>query len=113
MQALYWFNPMVWLAFRQMRRDREAYCDWTVLTELSDENARDSIRANYFALCGWMQNTLLHSKRSMSKQSASEISFESNCWHQRDKVEKNCWPVPADQLGRSLLLSDSGSRAMR
>lgn len=40
MQALYWFNPMVWLAFRQMRRDREAYCDWTVLTELSDENAR-------------------------------------------------------------------------
>lgn len=40
MQVLYWFNPMVWLAFRQMRRDREAYCDWTVLTELSDENAR-------------------------------------------------------------------------
>ena len=40
MQALYWFNPMVWLAFRQMRRDREAYCDWTVLTELGDENAR-------------------------------------------------------------------------
>jgi len=40
MQALYWFNPMVWLALRQMRRDREVYCDWAVLNELSDENAR-------------------------------------------------------------------------
>lgn len=40
MQALYWLNPLVWLAFRQMRRDREAYCDWAVLNELSDENAR-------------------------------------------------------------------------
>lgn len=40
MQALYWFNPMVWLAFRQMRRDREVYCDWAVLSELSDECAR-------------------------------------------------------------------------
>lgn len=40
MQALYWFNPLVWLAFRQMRRDREAYCDWAVLNELGDENAR-------------------------------------------------------------------------
>lgn len=40
MQAIYWFNPLVWLAFRQMRRDREAYCDWAVLNELGDENAR-------------------------------------------------------------------------
>ena len=39
-QALYWFNPLVWLAFRQMRRDREAYCDWAVLKELGNENAR-------------------------------------------------------------------------
>ena len=39
-QALYWFHPLVWLAFRQMRRDREAYCDWAVLNELGDENAR-------------------------------------------------------------------------
>lgn len=39
-QALCWFNPMVWLAFRQMRQDREAYCDWAVLNELCDENAR-------------------------------------------------------------------------
>lgn len=39
-QALYWFNPLVWLAFRQMRRDREAYCDWAVLNELGNETER-------------------------------------------------------------------------
>lgn len=25
--TLFWYNPLVWLALRQMRRDREAYCD--------------------------------------------------------------------------------------
>ena len=41
-QAIYWCNPLVWLAFRQMRRDREVYCDWAVLNELSDESERIS-----------------------------------------------------------------------
>ena len=41
-QAIYWCNPLVWLAFRQMRRDREAYCDWAVLNELRDESERIS-----------------------------------------------------------------------
>ena len=39
-QALFWCNPLVWLAFRQMRRDREAYCDWAVMNELNDEAER-------------------------------------------------------------------------
>lgn len=41
-RVIYWCNPLVWLAFRQMRRDREAYCDWAVLNELSDESERIS-----------------------------------------------------------------------
>ena len=40
--ALYWCNPFVWIAIRQMRRDREAYCDWAVLNELTDEAERIS-----------------------------------------------------------------------
>lgn len=39
-QALFWCNPLVWLVFRQMHRDREAYCDWAVMNELSDEAQR-------------------------------------------------------------------------
>lgn len=40
--ALYWCNPFVWIAIRQMRRDREAYCDWAVLNELTGEAERIS-----------------------------------------------------------------------
>lgn len=53
-QALYWFNPLVWLAFRQMRRDRESYCDWAVLNELTNENARTAYGQtilNFAAIC--------------------------------------------------------------
>ena len=35
-QIVYWFNPLVWLAFSKMRLDREAYCDWSVLDLLKD-----------------------------------------------------------------------------
>lgn len=39
-QALLWFNPFVWIAFRQLRCDREAYCDWGVMNELNCEEDR-------------------------------------------------------------------------
>ncbi|WP_400163530.1 BlaR1 family beta-lactam sensor/signal transducer [Brevibacillus sp. TJ4] len=33
-QIVYWFNPLVWLAFREMRVDREIACDHAVLERL-------------------------------------------------------------------------------
>lgn len=39
-QALYWHNPIVWAAMEQMRRDREAYCDWEVLNALPSQQDR-------------------------------------------------------------------------
>ncbi|MBY0098740.1 BlaR1 family beta-lactam sensor/signal transducer [Mesobacillus maritimus] len=36
-QIIYWFNPLVWIAFRKMRLDREIACDHAVLSSL-DEN---------------------------------------------------------------------------
>lgn len=38
--TLFWYNPLVWLALRQMRRDREAYCDWSVMNEMTGETER-------------------------------------------------------------------------
>jgi bla regulator protein blaR1 len=37
-QIIYWFNPLVWLAFREMRLDREISCDTSVLHLLDDNS---------------------------------------------------------------------------
>ena len=34
LQVLHWFNPLVWLAFRQWRKDRELACDETAVWRL-------------------------------------------------------------------------------
>ncbi|UVI32961.1 BlaR1 family beta-lactam sensor/signal transducer [Paenibacillus spongiae] len=36
-QLLYWFNPLVWIAFRKMRLDREIACDIAVLQSLGHD----------------------------------------------------------------------------
>jgi bla regulator protein BlaR1 len=35
-QILYWFNPLVWIAFKKMRTDREVACDTAVLKSLDE-----------------------------------------------------------------------------
>ncbi len=35
LQIVHWFNPLVWLAFHQMRADRELACDALVLSRMS------------------------------------------------------------------------------
>ncbi|WP_238392477.1 BlaR1 family beta-lactam sensor/signal transducer [Paenibacillus antri] len=37
-QLLYWYNPLVWIAFRIMRSDREIACDHAVLRTLDDRS---------------------------------------------------------------------------
>ena len=40
LQAIHWFNPLVWLAFWRMRRDRELACDALVLSRMpTDESS--------------------------------------------------------------------------
>ena len=39
-QVIYWFNPLIWWAFSKMRRDREAYCDWSVLNAYNSDEER-------------------------------------------------------------------------
>ena len=38
---LYWFNPLVWLASRAMRNDREVACDSAVLNMLDADSYQD------------------------------------------------------------------------
>src|ERR1043166_4314461 len=39
-QSLYWFNPLVWLALRRLRADRELVCDSMVLSHLVSDDRR-------------------------------------------------------------------------
>lgn len=39
LQAVYWFNPCIWYAFRVMRRDREIACDCSVIRTVGKEHA--------------------------------------------------------------------------
>ncbi|MBG9446093.1 BlaR1 family beta-lactam sensor/signal transducer [Cytobacillus firmus] len=41
LQILYWFNPLVWLAFSRMRLDREIACDAAVLNSLDEQAYMD------------------------------------------------------------------------
>ena len=40
-QVVYWFNPLVWMIFKQMRTDREIACDASVLKLLDEESFSD------------------------------------------------------------------------
>ena len=39
LQAMHWFNPLIWLAFNRMRSDRELACDANVLARLEEDEA--------------------------------------------------------------------------
>jgi bla regulator protein BlaR1 len=40
-QTIYWFNPLIWVIFRQMRIDREIACDASVLKVLDKDYFKD------------------------------------------------------------------------
>ncbi|AMM95661.1 beta-lactamase [Peribacillus simplex] len=65
-QIIYWFNPLVWFAFREMRLDREIACDTSVLQLLDD---------NSFSEYG---NTIINfldlSKRSSNLQLVTQLN---------------------------------------
>ena len=39
--VVYWFNPLVWYALKEMRNDREVACDTSVLNMLEEDNYED------------------------------------------------------------------------
>lgn len=39
--VVYWFNPLVWYALKEMRNDREVACDTAVLEMLEEDDYED------------------------------------------------------------------------
>jgi TonB family protein len=45
LQVIHWFNPVVWLAFYQMRVDQESACDSAVLSRMNPRQSADYAKA--------------------------------------------------------------------
>jgi len=82
MQSIFWFNPFVWAACRQMRRDREAYCDWAVLNGLDNEDARISYGKtvlHFAAICNTrfaIANGFCQGKRQIKYRLEQIVGFQ-------------------------------------
>ncbi len=73
-QILYWFNPLVYLAFKEMRLDREMACDLAVLNRIPEEQY-----INY-------GNTLLKFVHNMS--SPAMLSFAADMGGTKRHIKK-------------------------
>ena len=60
LQALHWFNPLLWLAFARMRTDRETACDAQVLGADAEDR-----RADYGHALLKLQHTVSHSHSAL------------------------------------------------
>ncbi|MEI3606154.1 BlaR1 family beta-lactam sensor/signal transducer [Pseudogracilibacillus sp. SE30717A] len=69
-QILYWFNPLVWIAFKKMRLDREIACDTAVLNSLEEDCHADYGNAiiNFAALISHSKNFALANQFNGSKE---------------------------------------------
>ncbi|MDX8046477.1 BlaR1 family beta-lactam sensor/signal transducer [Gracilibacillus sp. S3-1-1] len=81
-QIIYWFNPLVWIAFREMRVDREVACDIGVLKCLDKHSYTDYGNAiiDLAALFSRSKrfsftNQFNESKRQIKKRMEKIISF--------------------------------------
>ncbi|TCP21723.1 bla regulator protein BlaR1 [Scopulibacillus darangshiensis] len=80
-QILYWFNPFVWVAFREMRLDREMACDIAVLKSLDKHSYPEygntiinfvdrSARLRYFTLANQLNGSKEQIKRRIENIAA-------------------------------------------
>ncbi|WP_208591971.1 BlaR1 family beta-lactam sensor/signal transducer [Gracilibacillus suaedae] len=81
-QILYWYNPLIWIAFREMRLDREIACDSAVLKVLGQNHyaaygntiikfANKSLLQGKFAIA----SQLTSSKQQLKKRIKSIATF--------------------------------------
>lgn len=64
-QIVYWFNPLIWRAFSEMRRDREAYCDWSVLNIYNSDEQRLCYGETLLQFAGQKNNALVYTVNSL------------------------------------------------
>lgn len=88
-QIIYWFNPLVWFAFREMRLDREIACDTSVLQLLDDHSFSEygntiinfldlSKRSSNLQLVTYLNGSKLQIKKRIEQISAYKHSAKKS-----------------------------------
>jgi len=107
-QVLHWFNPLVWVAARQMHRDRELACDADVLSAMDQRHVRDygmtllhlmetmSNRPLGIGLSGIMEN------KSFVRRRIEMIAF--------NRSGKKVWGLMLLAVTAAVLIAVTGSR---
>ena len=83
LQAAYWFNPLVWVAFYQMRIDQESACDASVLSRIKRHQSADYAKAIVGFLEKFYQNCqlpslagVLENKTQMKRRIADIVHYK-------------------------------------
>ena len=58
LQAVYWFNPLIWLLFRFLRQDMELANDASVIKQIGNENSKNYLRSLVEVLSRYNQTAL-------------------------------------------------------
>lgn len=99
-QIIYWFNPLLWVVRRQMRRLREICCDATVANVLREETAS-------------YRQTLLETARELLVRPKADpglgllgIGEHGNCLRERLRwLERNTWKYTRLRKGVTAMIA--------
>lgn len=89
LQSAYWFNPLIWYGFGQLRKDRELACDNSVINVIGEDQRRDYgytiIRYAEQIKKGWFLSPLssIGSYKNTTKQRIQAIAD-----YKKDSVSK-------------------------
>lgn len=92
-QLLYWFSPLVWIAFREMRVDREIACDSDVLQTLDE---RSHVEYGH---------TIIHFVGKVSKQ--KRFVLESEIGSSKEQLKRRIQKIATFQMDSTQLRTKS------
>lgn len=85
LQVIHWFNPLVWLAFYQIRVDQESACDTAVLSRMGARQSADYAKAIVGFLEKFCQNCqlpalagVLENRSQMRKRIARIVQYRKS-----------------------------------
>ena len=85
LQVFHWFNPLVWLAFYQMRIDQESACDTSVLSRIKNNQSKDYAESIVGFLEKFCQNSqlpamagIIENKSQMKRRIAMIVRYKKN-----------------------------------